>query len=105
MCPTVVCRAGRPVLALGATGGRRIPNTLCDVLTYRIGAGQTLEEAVRGPRLHTEGDTRLTLEARWPAAVVKHLQEVGYVVKTGLGATLNATERDAAGETWRSAAR
>src|SRR5439155_11577341 len=28
MCPTVVTRGGKPVLALGATGGRRIPNTL-----------------------------------------------------------------------------
>jgi gamma-glutamyltranspeptidase/glutathione hydrolase len=105
MCPTVVCRAGRPVLALGATGDRRIPNSLFDVLAYHVGAGQTLAEAVRGPRLHTEGDTRLTLEAGWPAAVVKHFKEAGYTVRTGPGATLNAIEREPASGALRSAAR
>jgi gamma-glutamyltranspeptidase/glutathione hydrolase len=93
MCPTVVCRAGRPVLALGATGGRRIPNTDCDVLTYRIGEGRALDEAVRAPRLHTEGDLNLTLEAKWPTAEVEYLKQVGYTVKAGPAATLNSLER------------
>src|SRR6185295_13243663 len=37
MCPTIVTRDGRPVLAIGATGGRRIPNTMFDVLVNHIG--------------------------------------------------------------------
>jgi gamma-glutamyltranspeptidase/glutathione hydrolase len=105
MCPTVVTRDGKPVLAVGATGGRRIPNTVFDVLSYRVGEGRELADAVKAPRLHTEGDLTLTLEASWPAAVTNHLKQVGYVLKTGAGATLNAIERDPTTGTVRSAAR
>src|SRR5262249_17974793 len=37
MCPVVVTRDGKPVLALGAVGGRRIVNTVFEVLAYRLG--------------------------------------------------------------------
>lgn len=105
MCPTVVTRGGKPVLALGATGGRRIPNTLYDVLSYRIGEGRELADAVKAPRLHTEGDLTLSLEAAWPAATTEHFKNVGYSVKTGPGASLNAIDRDPATGAVRSAAR
>lgn len=93
MCPTVVFRDGKPLLGLGATGGRRIPNTLFDVLSYRLGQGLPLVEAVNRPRLHTEGDIQLTLEMGWPEEQKKYLQQVGYEIKAGRGATLNAVER------------
>jgi gamma-glutamyltranspeptidase/glutathione hydrolase len=105
MCPTVVTKAGRPVLTLGATGGRRIPNTLFDVLAYRLGEGRSLAAAVKAPRLHTEGDLTLSLEAAWPAAVVGHFKQVGYAVKTGPGANLSAIERDPATGQVQSASR
>ncbi len=94
MCPTVVTKNGKPVLAIGATGGRRIPNTLCDVLAYRVGEGKPLADAVKAPRVHTEGDLALSLEASWPAAVVERFKQAGYAVKTGGGASLSAIERD-----------
>jgi len=97
MCPTIVIKDGKPVLALGATGGRRIPNTLFDVLTYRIGEGRELAAAVKAPRVHTEGDLNLALEASWPAAVVDHFKSAGYTVKTGPGASLSAIERAESG--------
>jgi gamma-glutamyltranspeptidase/glutathione hydrolase len=96
MCPTIVCKGGKPVLALGATGGRRIPNTVFDVLAYRIGQDRAITQAVKAPRMHTEGDLDLMLEAAWPAAVVDQLKRVGYAVKPGAGATLSAIERDPA---------
>jgi gamma-glutamyltranspeptidase/glutathione hydrolase len=105
MCPTVVLKGGKPMLAVGATGGRRIPNTVFDVLTYRLGEGWTLAEAVKAPRVHTEGDLNLTLEAGWSPSVVDHFRKVGYAVKAGPGASLNAIERDAATGELRSAAR
>jgi gamma-glutamyltranspeptidase/glutathione hydrolase len=105
MCPTVVTREGKPVLALGATGGRRIVNTLFDVLAYRLGEGRPLSEAVKAPRVHTEGDLSLALEAAWPAAVTDHFKKVGYTVRTGPGATLNAIERDPKTDTLDSASR
>jgi gamma-glutamyltranspeptidase/glutathione hydrolase len=96
MCPTVVTKDGKPVIALGATGGRRIPNTVFDVLAYRLGEGRELAEAVKAPRVHTEGGLTLTLEAAWPEAVRDHFKAVGYTVRTGPGATLSAVERDPA---------
>src|SRR5581483_3266634 len=105
MCPTVVTRAGKPVLALGATGGRRIVNTLFDVLAYRVGEGLALSDAVKAPRVHTEGDLSLALEAAWPAAVTDHFKQVGYTVRVGGGASLNAIERDPATGALTSASR
>lgn len=94
MCPTVVTRDHKPLLAVGATGGRRIPNSVFDVLAYRLGMGRVLADAVKAPRVHTEGDPIVTLEAAWPVATVEHLKAVGYTVKTGSLASLNAIERD-----------
>jgi gamma-glutamyltranspeptidase/glutathione hydrolase len=105
MCPTIVSREGRPLLALGAAGGRRIPNTVFDMLTYRLGEGRPLEEAVGAPRMHTEGGMPLTLEAKWPAAETEYLKQVGYAIKTGPGAKLNAIEREPATGALRSAER
>jgi gamma-glutamyltranspeptidase/glutathione hydrolase len=98
MCPTVVLRDGEPALTLGARGGRRIPNTVLGVLLARLGEGRSLAEAVKAPRLHTEGGLEVTLEKGWPDAEAKHLTQVGFTVKTGPGAVLHAIERSAKGE-------
>jgi gamma-glutamyltranspeptidase/glutathione hydrolase len=94
MCPTIVTRDGRPVLTLGATGGRRIVNTVFDVLAYRLGEGKPLSDAVKAPRMHTEGDRSLILEKDWPADVMDHLKKVGYTIRIGGVANLSAIERD-----------
>jgi gamma-glutamyltranspeptidase/glutathione hydrolase len=105
MCPTVVTRGGRPILALGAAGGRRIPNTLFDVLLGRVGEGRSLAEAVAAPRQHTEGGREVWLEKAWPVGDVKRLAEIGYTIKVGGGASLNAIERDPETGVLRAAAR
>jgi gamma-glutamyltranspeptidase/glutathione hydrolase len=94
MCPTIVRRDGRPVVALGGTGGRKIPNAVCDVLAHFVGRGLSLEEAVAAPRMHTEGGLNVTLEARWPEADVANLKKVGYAVTKGASATVHAVARD-----------
>src|SRR5206468_8238641 len=66
MCPTVVLRDGKPILAVGGTGGRKIPNSVFTVLTQYVGRDASITDAVATPRLHTEGDLNLTLEASWP---------------------------------------
>ena len=105
MCPTVGTRDGKPVLALGAFGGRRIPNTVFDVASYRLGQGRPLADAVNGPRVHTEGDLNLTMERTWPEAVVARMKEAGYTVAAGAGANLSAIERDPATGALTAAAR
>jgi gamma-glutamyltranspeptidase/glutathione hydrolase len=105
MCPTVAVRQGKPALVLGARGGRRIPNTVLDVLLYRISEERTLTVAVSAPRLHTQGGVDVTLEKSWPADEVKQLAAMGFVTKTGPGAVLHAIERDPRSGTLTSAAR
>jgi len=93
MCPTVIVRAGKPTVALGATGGRRIPNTLVDVLSHLVGRGQSLADAAAVPRLHTEGDATLAFAKGWSDADRKYLLRIGYTLTNGAGANLNGIER------------
>ena len=45
------------------------------------------------------------MEAAWPAAVTDYFKQVGYTVRAGAGATLNAIERDPSAGTLTSASR
>lgn len=96
MCPTLVFAEGRPVVALGATGGRRIPNTLCDVLVHLVGRGTSLADAAAVPRLHTEGGDVLRFAKGWDPRVVEYLRRAGYTIQPGGGANLNGITRDPA---------
>ena len=93
MCPTIVSRDGRPWLALGGRGGRRIPNAVFDVLVGVL-AGKTLDEAMATPRMHTDGNMRVTLEETWPEAGVDGIRRMGYEVQTGRSATVSAAAID-----------
>jgi gamma-glutamyltranspeptidase/glutathione hydrolase len=105
MCPTVVYRNGRAVMALGGRGGRRIPNAVFDVLTAYVARGTALADAIAAPRLHTEGGERVTVESRVPAAETNLLREVGYKVAIGASATVHAVEFDPRTRETRSAGR
>lgn len=91
MCPTIVTRSGVPVIAIGATGGRRIVNAVTNVLAYRLGDNLALEAAVRAPRIHAEGDLTLTSDANYPGS--ETLKSVGYKITTGGVGSLHAVER------------
>jgi gamma-glutamyltranspeptidase / glutathione hydrolase len=95
MCPTVVVRDGRAILALGAAGGRRIPNAVYDVLAHFVGRDASVEDALEVPRLHTEGDRTLTLENKWPEDDLDYLKKLGYTAKAGPSAVVHAVELDA----------
>ena len=94
MVPTLLLRDGRPVLAIGGRGGRKIPNALFEVLTRHVGLGESLEAALAAPRPHTEGNLNLELEAKWPVAEAEALAKLGYKVKTAGSATLSAAAFD-----------
>lgn len=55
MCPLMVLKDGRPVLALGTGGSNRIRTALLQVLVHHLLRGEPLEAAVKMPRLHYEG--------------------------------------------------
>jgi gamma-glutamyltranspeptidase/glutathione hydrolase len=105
MCPTVVLRDGRPVLALGAVGGRKIPNAVFDVLAHYVGRGASLQDAVAAPRLNTQGGLDVLAEARWPAAALASLKKVGYTVKPGSAAVVQAVAYEPRERTCHTAAR
>jgi len=95
MCPTIVFRNGRPMLALGAIGGRRIPNTIFQVLLHYITEQCSLDEAVRRPRLHTEGGMNIHAAATSPKVDIEYLQKIGYEIQPPLPSWVFAIERPA----------
>jgi gamma-glutamyltranspeptidase / glutathione hydrolase len=75
MAPTLADdgRGGR--VALGCPGARRIPSNIAMVLARRYLAGESLQDAVSGGRLHAEGRERVTWEdARLPHGTYAALQ-------------------------------
>jgi gamma-glutamyltranspeptidase/glutathione hydrolase len=72
MAPTVVTRDGRARLALGASGGPRIPTAVVWVALNRLVAGMPVDAAVQQWRAHVEGgvvDLERSLHARVGAAL------------------------------------
>jgi gamma-glutamyltranspeptidase/glutathione hydrolase len=94
MSPAVVLKDGRPTMALGARGGRKIPNSVFEVLACYVGRGMTPKAAVAAPRLHTEGGMKVELEKEWTAAADAQLQAVGYTVTRATSAFVSAVWRD-----------
>ena len=92
MCPTIVARGGRPLIALGARGGRKIPNAVAEVLLQLVAREKPLADAVAAPRLHTEGQLALNFEKSWPSAVLEELKARGYQVTVAASATVSAAE-------------
>lgn len=96
MCPSIVLRAGRPVLSVGGRGGRKIPNAVLEALAQYVAFRQPMEAAIAAPRPHTEGTPEIEFEAKWPAEERKALPKLGYQVKTAASATLSAVSFDPA---------
>ncbi len=94
MCPSIVLRAGRPVLAVGGRGGRKIPNSVLETLTQFVAFERPVEAAVAAPRLHTEGTPAVEPEASWPADELSALPGLGYKIKTAASATVSAVSFD-----------
>ncbi len=105
MCPSIVLREGRPLLALGGAGGVRIPNSIFDVLTNYVVLGQALAPAMNAPRLHCTGAVDLAVTKDWPAGDAEYLRGAGFNVKNGSAALVGAVEFDPATGESRAALR
>jgi gamma-glutamyltranspeptidase/glutathione hydrolase len=103
MCPTLVLRDGKPLLAVGAAGGRLIVNTVFHVL-WNFVNGKNFQDAIRAPRWHTEGGVDLALEKAWPEPVRARFEKLGYEIRQGGAAVARAIAPQAAG-IWEAAAR
>ncbi len=90
MCPTIVCKNGQPLFAIGGRGGRKIPNAVAEVLLQIVARGKGLADAVAAPRMHTEGTLAVQFEKAWPAGQIEELKKHGYDVTTAGSATISA---------------
>ncbi len=69
--------SGRPVLAMGASGGRRILAAVFQMLSYVAGFGMDPEAAAHAPRLDVSGPEGATADRRLPAATLEGLAALG----------------------------
>jgi gamma-glutamyltranspeptidase/glutathione hydrolase len=89
MSPTIVVREGRPVLALGASGGPRIITSVLAVMVYVLELGMPLEEAMQGVRIHHQWKPDVVyFDQKPPEAMAYRLSQDGDVLsderKTGI---------------------
>jgi gamma-glutamyltranspeptidase/glutathione hydrolase len=94
MCPSLVTQKGAPLMAVGAAGGVKIPNTIFDILTGFVGARKTLEQAMAARRWHCMGRQEVALESGWPEAEAAYLNKLGFKVSSGSGANASAVSFD-----------
>ena len=65
MTPTILVRAGKPVLVVGSLGGRTIINTVLQIILNRIDFGMNVQEAVDAPRFHHQWLPDRIQHERW----------------------------------------
>jgi gamma-glutamyltranspeptidase/glutathione hydrolase len=78
--PTLVLRDGKPLLAIGAPGGRRIISAVVQSLVNVLDFGLGVQQAVTTPRIHCEG--QLTeVDGRIGRMIVADLEARGHQIK------------------------
>lgn len=77
MTPTIVLQAGRPVLALGGSGGMTISPNVTQLLVARLAFGQTPAELTRAARFHIPFRPPNTLLVD-PSTPAEHREELAY---------------------------
>ncbi len=70
MCPAIALRDGKPWIATGASGGRRILPAVAQLLSMQIDGGLDLEAAFHTPRISVPGAPPVVLDRRLPHDVV-----------------------------------
>ncbi|HSK29828.1 MAG TPA: gamma-glutamyltransferase, partial [Candidatus Limnocylindria bacterium] len=88
MSPTIILRAGRPELVVGAAGGPRIINATLQTILNVVDFRMPVKAAVEAPRVHHQWlPDRLSLEAKLAAEQKQPLEQRGHSVReqTALG--------------------
>jgi gamma-glutamyltranspeptidase/glutathione hydrolase len=80
MCPTIVMKDGKPLLAAGSAGATRIVSSTFQTVLNILEFGMSVEEAVAAPRIHTQ-DRLVQAESRIPHESVNGLRSMGHVVQ------------------------
>jgi gamma-glutamyltranspeptidase/glutathione hydrolase len=88
LCPTIVLRDGRPIVALGTPGGRTIPQTTTQMITNIEAFGMDVQQAISAPRFSFVIPDLLGVEPQIPTDVRAELEALGhnvYVDEFGFG--------------------
>jgi len=82
MSPTMVLRDGQPVLTVGAAGGPKIITQVVLTLLRTLDYGQSLSEAIAGPRFHHQWLPDLvSVEQGMPAKWVHGMRQRGHRIE------------------------
>ncbi|MFL5759424.1 MAG: gamma-glutamyltransferase [Thermomicrobiales bacterium] len=79
MSPAIVLRDGRPLAALGASGGRRILNCVAQLVFNLVDHGMTMQPAVSAPRIDAS-TPELLVSDRFPLDTQHALRDLGHQV-------------------------
>jgi gamma-glutamyltranspeptidase/glutathione hydrolase len=77
MCPLILRHGDRPVLAAGASGGRRILAAVLQMLAFVDGFGMDPQTAAHQPRIDVSDATTVHADQRLPPEVLAALQADG----------------------------
>jgi len=82
MTPTIVEKDGKLRAVVGTPGGPTIINTVAEILRNVLDYGQTIDAAVRAPRIHHQWmPDAITLEEAVPADVEEGLRALGHTTR------------------------
>ncbi|MSP30381.1 MAG: hypothetical protein EXR09_08040 [Acetobacteraceae bacterium] len=77
MSPIILKLGGRPWLAAGASGGRRIMASVLQIMSFVADFGMSPEQAAHHPRIDVSSPHEVTADARLPADVLAALAADG----------------------------
>ncbi len=77
--PTIVLRDGKPVMAVGAPGGRRVISALIHSISNVVAHGMGPQDALNTPRVHSEGHETV-VDVRVGPEKVEALRKLGHNV-------------------------
>jgi gamma-glutamyltranspeptidase len=81
MTPAIVLGGGHVTMVIGGSGGPRICTAVAQVVAAVLGAGLSLAEAVRRPRLHHQlFPEDVVLEKGFPSRTVERLTKEGFPI-------------------------
>ncbi len=77
--PTLVLEDGRPRMAIGSPGGRRVITAVAQVMLNVLEYGMGPQAAITAPRVHSEGPA-VEYDLRIPESTISELEALGHVL-------------------------
>ena len=77
MCPIILKENGKPILAAGASGGRRIMASVFQMMTYLADFGMDIDKAAHYPRIDVSSADDITADRRLSPDIIAALEQEG----------------------------